>query len=404
MRKLIVGAVLLTATHVAAQVPASGPAPVEIHGSVFVDQNGNGSRDDGEPGVAGAAVSDQVDVVATGPNGEFRLERSQGFGLVFVSLPDGYLAAGRFWKRLSGSAGSERIDFPLRQSGRADDFTFVHASDPHLSQSSLPRLVKLRELARTLSPAFVLITGDLVKDSLRVAEAEALGYFDLLVDELGKFPVPVWTVPGNHDIFGIERHLSGVTPDRPLYGKEMYRHRLGPNYFSFNYGGVHFVGIDSVDYDDQWYYGHVDATQLAWLERDLALLAPETAVVTFQHIPLITSIEVLAGYRDESPAPTLITVEGKTQFRHSVANAEAVLALLRRHRFPLALGGHMHSREMLVFETGGQRTRFHQSAAILGPNQVGGLEMRSGVTLYRVRGGEIDDGTFLPLDPPAQPE
>ena len=51
------------------------------------------------------------------------------------------------------------------------------------------------------------MTGDLVSDALRVGEAEARGYYDLYLDEARRFPVPVWSVPGNHEIFGIERHL-----------------------------------------------------------------------------------------------------------------------------------------------------------------------------------------------------
>ena len=52
-------------------------------------------------------------------------------------------------------------------------------------------------------------------------------------------------------------------------GKRMYRHYLGPNYYSFTWGGVRFVGLDTADVDDLWYYGHLDPDQLAWLERDL---------------------------------------------------------------------------------------------------------------------------------------
>ena len=97
------------------------------------------------------------------------------------------------------------------------------------------------------------MTGDLVRDALRVGEEEARGYYDLYTQEVPRFPMPVWSVPGNHEIFGIERHLSLVSPKHPLYGKGMYRQRLGPNYYSFTHGGVHFVGLDSVDVADLWY-------------------------------------------------------------------------------------------------------------------------------------------------------
>ena len=80
--------------------------------------------------------------------------------------------------------------------------------------------------------------------------------------ETARITMPVWSVPGNHELFGIERHLSLVSAKHPLYGRGMYRHYLGPDYYSFNAGGVHFVGLNTADNDDLWYYGHVDSTQL----------------------------------------------------------------------------------------------------------------------------------------------
>ena len=65
----------------------------------------------------------------------------------------------------------------------------------------------------------------------------------------------------------------------------MYHHYLGPNYYSFNYGGIHFVGLDDVDFEDLWYYGHVDSVQFNWLRKDLANVPTTTPVITFNHIP-----------------------------------------------------------------------------------------------------------------------
>jgi 3',5'-cyclic AMP phosphodiesterase CpdA len=188
-----------------------------------------------------------------------------------------------------------------------------------------------------------------------------------------------------------------VSPAHPLYGKRMYRHYFGPDYYSFTRGGVHFVGLNTVDIDDLWYYGHVDSVQVAWLERDLAQVPAGMPVVTFDHIPFFSSFEALSGYRDAPPAPTLITVNGKTVFRHTVSNATEVLAVLRRKRHVLALGGHIHAVEHLEFETEGVRTRFNQISAIVAPTESGGMHFPSGVTLYTVRGGEIDAGRFIPL-------
>jgi 3',5'-cyclic AMP phosphodiesterase CpdA len=170
----------------------------------------------------------------------------------------------------------------------------------------------------------------------------------------------------------------------------MFRNFLGPTYFSFNYGKVHFVGLDTVDYDDLWYYGHVDSAQLAWLAADLAAVPAGETVVTFNHIPLLSS-SISRGYREEGAAPTLIRVNGEMQFRHVVSNRDEVRALLGQHDHSLALAGHIHYREMIRLE--GDDTRFYTSAAVVGP--AGNLP--SGVVMYRVRGKTIDDGEFIPL-------
>ena len=230
-----------------------------------------------------------------------------------------------------------------------------------------------------------------------MGETEATGYYELFRHEVALFKNPVWTVPGNHENFGIERGKSNVSPEHPLYGRKMYQHYQGPDYYSFNFGGVHFVGLNTVDIDDQWYYGHVDSRQLAWLERDLAMKPPTMPVVTFNHIPFFSSFEPLSGYSDEPPAPTLITVNGKTTFRHTVSNAGAVLAILRKHRHVLALGGHTHAGEQIVYNVEGLETRFSQTPAIVGPGAGAGMQFVSGFTVYTVRNGVIDAGRFTPL-------
>ncbi len=110
-------------------------------------------------------------------------------------------------------------------------------------------------------------------------------YYNLLTGELIKINCPVWPVPGNHENFGIERHLSLVSKDHPLYGRKMYHSYLGPDYYSFNHGGVHFIGLNSLDFEDLFYFGSIDSVQEAWLKKDLAVLPPSTPVVTFQHVP-----------------------------------------------------------------------------------------------------------------------
>jgi hypothetical protein len=377
----------------AVMLPAA-QAPTPVSGFVFEDGNGNGRRDSGERGLAGVTISNQHEVVQSGADGAYRLT-GPGYGVVFVSVPDDHRAVGSFWKAVSSASSSAPLDFPLAARQAPATFTFIHASDTHVSPQSLARLQQFRAIAETRRSDFVLVSGDLVRDALRVGEDEARAYYDLYVDEARRFPMPVWSVPGNHENFGIERHLSLVSAAHPLYGKGMYRQRLGPNYYSFTFGGVHFVGLDSVDIADLWYYGHVDATELAWLRADLERLPAGTPVVTFNHIPFVSAVDEMDGYRDDGAAPTLIKVGDQTLFRHTVSNFRDVLAVLRPHDWPLALGGHFHTRESIRYESA-VRTRFHQAAAVVGPTD-NAVPAISGVTLYRVKDRLIDDGEFIAL-------
>ena len=379
----------------AAPAPALAPTAVSVRGVVFDDANGNGTRDAGERGLAGIAVSNQVDVVVTDADGRFEFG-SSGTGVIFVTVPDGRRAVGAFW-RAAPAGGDSPTEFALAPAARRTEFTFIHASDTHMADASVPRTRLLKALVDSLRPAFVIVTGDLVRDALRVPESTARPLYELVQREFAAFAAPVHTVPGNHELFGIERHLSMVPRTHPLYGRGMYRHFFGPDYYSFDAGGVHFVGLNSVDNDDLWYYGHVDSLQLAWLAKDVSRLAPGTPVVTFNHIPFASSGIGLDPFTEEPPAPTLIRIRGKNQFRHVVSNVDSVLMALGAARLEIALGGHLHVAESVRYPTATGVLRFHQTAAVVGPASIAGRIAPSGVMLYRVKDRRVDDGTFIAL-------
>lgn len=376
-------------------IPVCSQSFDKIQGTVFHDKNNNSIRDKNEEGIADVSVSDQVQVVKTDAAGHFEILNSKGFGFVFISQPLGFKAL--HWHQ-KVTLEKTAYDFALMSSTHATSFTFLHASDTHISEKSLDRMQKLREIVDATKPDFVLITGDLVKDALRVSEKEASGYFELYKKEIEKFSVPVWNIPGNHEIFGIERHLSLVSKTHPLYGKKMYQHYLGPNYFSFNYGGVHFVGLDDVDFEDLWYYGHVDSTQLNWLKADLANIPATTPVITFNHMPFFSGSLSTDPYTETGPGRTLERENGVLQFRHVVSNAREIVDLIKTHLYPIALSGHNHVRQVFWYETEGQKTRFEQTAAVVESIREANEVMPSGVTLYSVKEGIVSEGKFISLD------
>jgi hypothetical protein len=364
-----------------------------ISGVVFNDTNANGRRDAGEAGVSGVAVSDQVSVVATDKEGRYTIPTIKGFGLVMISVPDGYSTTS-YWKKLTEPTSP--VDFPLKKVTSQTEFVFVHASDTHVSEKSLDRMQKFKAAVEKANPALVVVTGDLIRDALRVPEAEATRLYELYKSETAAIKPPVWSAPGNHEIFGIERHLSLVSSSHPLYGRKMYHHYLGPDYYSFNYGGVHFIALNSLEYDDLWYYGRIDSLQLEWLKQDVAQVAKTTPIVTFQHVPLYSGGISLGAFEADGPGRTLEKGKGGTQLRHVVSNSQEVFSILKDHNYPLALAGHHHSQQKFSLE--GVQTRFEQTAAVIGPSEEGVFKLPSGITVYRVKNGAIDSGTFVRLD------
>ncbi|MEJ1241054.1 metallophosphoesterase [Chryseolinea sp. T2] len=368
---------------------------IATSGYVFHDKNGNGVRDKGEEGIRGVAVSDQFDVVQTNAEGLYQLD-AKGYGFVVISVPDGYKANKSYYLTTTGTRST--WDFPLTKITIPLEFRFVHASDTHISEASLNRTQRLKVLADSLKPEFVLVTGDLIKDALRVPESEAASLYEMYVRESKKFTMPVWSAAGNHENFGIERQSSLVSKKNPLYGKKMFHHYLGPNYYSFNFGGIHFIALDDVDFEDLWYYGHVDSVQVEWLKKDLAAVPSAVPVVTFAHMPMFSGGMSLSNFEEEGPGRSLERQKGKLHYRHVVSNAQELLVILQTHPYPISLAGHFHSRQVFNFESTGQKTRFEQAAAVVGNGGEGAIEMRSGITLYTVKAGQISEGKFIPLD------
>ncbi|MGQ0640848.1 MAG: hypothetical protein ACT4P6_08805 [Gemmatimonadaceae bacterium] len=138
---------------IAAQPALERVASVRVTGVVFVDRNGNGVREPGEAGLAGVAVSDQMTVTVTDNAGRFTIDAA-GYGVVFVTQPNGYAVRGPFWRR--AEVGRE-LGFAMTPLRTQTSFTFIHASDTHISAESVPRVRGLKALVDSLRPAFLLM-------------------------------------------------------------------------------------------------------------------------------------------------------------------------------------------------------------------------------------------------------
>jgi 3',5'-cyclic AMP phosphodiesterase CpdA len=128
--------------------------------------------------------------------------------------------------------------------------------------------------------AFGLVAGDVVNDTLSLYPRHNA--------MMGLIGIPIWNVPGNHD-------MNYDSPN-DLYATETYKRYFGPTNFSFDHGQVHFIGLDNVDYkgagqgefDNGNYRGYLSPEQLQWIRNDLKFVPRDKLIVIFSHISLIT--------------------------------------------------------------------------------------------------------------------
>jgi Calcineurin-like phosphoesterase len=365
---------------------AGAPDAGAVWGRVFDDRNANGRADAGEAGLAAVVVADGSEVTLTDASGAYRIASSSARN-VFVVAPGDRVPVGRFYHPRAAS-----VDFALAPSPAPPQWRFAHLSDTHVEPKNVERTRRALLLAYERKAAFAVISGDLVRDALRVDEATARAYFDLYASETARSPLPVRSVMGNHDVFGIERHLSLVPATNPHFAKAMYEVTLGPRYYAFNRGRVHFIVLDTIGVDDLWYYGFLDAPQLAWIAKELQHVPAGSTVVTICHIPLRTAA-VTSEFESEGPGRSLQTVNKVTSFRHVVRNVPELRDLLKPYRWTLALQGHMHRSERLKLAGEGAE-RFHTAPTVGQPD----AGIPSGIVVYTVRGDAIDDGEDVSLD------
>jgi len=222
----------------------------------------------------------------------------------------------------------------------ADDFSFVHFTDIHIqpelhaAEGSRMCMSKIN----SLKPDFAICGGDLVFDACAVTAPRAKQVFDLYAETIKPLKMPIHTIVGNHDVYGISTN-GGVTPSDPLYGKKMFEDRIGPRYSSFDYRGWHFVLLDSIGnhVPGKEFIGFVDHEQIDWLKSDLARMRPGSKLAVVTHIALASAVLQLV------PDPW------KTAEIYMVTNAQEVLDVLWPYKPKLVLQGHTHLNEIVTY-------------------------------------------------------
>lgn len=268
-------------------------------GFVFEDINRNGQLDAGEPGVTGVSVSNGIDVVQTGADGSYSvgldaesilfISQPAGYAVpqdaqhlprfYYIHYPDGTPDAGDYQFPVIEPTGPllGAINFPLRRTDRDDSFEALAFADPQTSDAEELDFLREDVVAELVGSAakFGLVAGDVVNDDLSLY----LRHNEIM----SRIGVPMWNLPGNHD-------MNYESPD-DRYATETFKRTFGPTYYSFDYGQVHVVALDNVEYQSSEagdYRGFISPEQIAWLKNDLRFVPEDKLILIATHIPLLT--------------------------------------------------------------------------------------------------------------------
>lgn len=324
--------VLLTTAALAATIRFSQHAPVQAEkgseetvarGIVYHDANHNGRHDPDEPGLPDVRVSNGREIVATDESGRYQLPIADD-AEIFVIKPRNWrtpineLQLPQFYythkpqgsppSRFAGvdptGALPSAINFALYPQKEPDEFKAILFGDPQpRNQEEVDYIGHdvVEELVGT-DAAFGVTLGDIVFDDLSMFESQAR--------TIALLGIPWYNVIGNHDI-----NLD-ATHDK--YSDETFERVFGPAYYSFDYGPVHFIVLDDIEWyiDDASgkgrYRGGFGPDQLQWVKNDLALIPKDQLVVLLMHIPLVDVGDRKELYRLIEKRPFCMSVSGHT--------------------------------------------------------------------------------------------
>jgi hypothetical protein len=199
-----------------------------------------------------------------------------------------------------------------------DDYYFVHITDTHLpthlyyfepgAETDSSEMEDLRAVMADLNiinPEFVLLTGDVINEG-ELEDYLNRRYFTRTQRLLAESKVPIYVTTGNHDVGGWDstpppdgtarrdwwRFFGWGRLDDPPPGAPWHTQN-----YSFDYGPVHFIGMDSYLNYDNWRpgtYGDRSFTsgQMDWLADDLANAAESISQVLFYHFDFSDQIDL----------------------------------------------------------------------------------------------------------------
>ena len=254
----------------------------------------------GSTPLKGVVVSDGYIVTATDANGMYKMDSAKKNGYVFISVPSGYRVSSSgvkpvFYKSTTaGATVTEQIDFSLNADGKDQTkHTMLIFGDMHLANRTSDRTqfktftTEINKYITNHPDAnlFGLTLGDMAWDCYWYANDYDLNNY--LTDVKAISGLQIFHTIGNHD------HDMNATGDWNTV--KAYKKALGPNYYSFNIGKVHYMSIDNIECTNakasktdgsyRTYNCTVVDYILDWIKKDLAYVDKSTPIVVTMHCP-----------------------------------------------------------------------------------------------------------------------
>lgn len=255
---------------------------------------------DGKP-VPGVSVSDGVFVTTTDSEGRYYLASMRKNGYVFISVPKNYRVAvnrtiPQFFKRFKATASSEyeQHTFILAPEDNVKHrmlaFTDCHLANRTNDVSQFDQMFKddlrgqINKAKGESMPLYSVCLGDMSWDEWWYKNSYSLENYYRTMEDLD---MAIYSVPGNHD-------NDPYVPD-DFKSENMFRKWIGPTYYSFNVGDIHYILMDNTIFRNsgasqgvvgnvQDYSQGLTANEMKWLEADLAKVPAGTTVFVGMHI------------------------------------------------------------------------------------------------------------------------
>ena len=379
---------------------SAGASAETARGFVFEDLDGDGVRDDGEPGIPEVRVSNGVDIVQTAADGAWQLEVDDA-AVIFLTKPAGWATPvdGRMLPRfyhVHQPAGSpeglrypgleptgplpESIDFALRRSDEPSRFSALLFADTQPQSAAEVDFIRDDVVAELIGTdaRFGMTLGDIMYDDLSLLPR--------LLSIVAQIGIPWYNVPGNHEL-----NLDAADDAGSL---ETFKRFFGPPYYSFEVGDAVFFVLDNIFYQGGGvvtadnvrggggYIAKIDEEQMQWLENELRFIPPEKLLFLAMHSPLET-------YVSDSPGV-------------NTANRRELFALLEGRPNLYAVAGHTHTTEHRYFDeddgfSGPEPFHHHVLATVSGSWWSGPLDER-GVPTTQQRDGTPNGYHVLEVD------